>query len=141
MPPLGLDDARRRFATARVARLATVRSGGLPHLVPVVMAVEGERVYTVVDAKPKRSSRLQRLRNVAANPAVSLLVDHYDEDWDAIWWVRADGRARVVEDGRERDRAIELVAEKYPQGAAPAESFGAAIIVDVTRWVGWAATE
>ena len=141
MPPLGLEDARRRFADARVARLATVRPDGRPHLVPVVMAVEDDRVYSVVDAKPKTSQRLQRLRNVASNPAVSLLVDQYDEDWAAIWWVRADGRARVIEAGPERDHAIELLSTRYPQGAAPLESFGAAVVVDVARWVGWTAAE
>jgi PPOX class probable F420-dependent enzyme len=141
MPPLGLEDARRRFADARVARLATVRPDGLPHLVPVVMAVTDDRVYSVVDAKPKTSQRLQRLRNVASNPAVSLLVDQYDEDWAAIWWVRADGRARVIETGPERDHAIELLSARYPQGAAPLESFGAAVVVDVARWVGWTASE
>jgi len=141
MPRLGTDDARRRFTAARVARLATVRADGSPHVVPVVMAVEGARVYTVVDAKPKATPRLQRLWNVEANSAVSLLVDHYDEDWDAIWWVRADGQARVVETGAERDRALDLLLEKYPQDAGtPRDAYGAALLVDVARWVGWTAT-
>lgn len=141
MPRLGTDDARRRFSAARVARLATVRADGSPHLVPVLMAVEGARVYSVVDAKPKESLRLQRLRNVEGNPAVSLLVDHYDEDWDAIWWVRADGRGQVLAAGPERERAIDLLLEKYPRGVAPRDSYGAALIVDVERWVGWTAAE
>ena len=141
MPPLEPDDARRRFGEARVARLATVRADGRPHLVPVVFAVEGERVFTVVDAKPKTSPALQRLRNVEANPAVSLLVDHYDEDWHAIWWVRAEGLARVVDSGAERKQAIDLLTRKYPQEIAPRAAFGAALLVDVTRWVGWAAIE
>ncbi|HEX6656041.1 MAG TPA: TIGR03668 family PPOX class F420-dependent oxidoreductase [Candidatus Limnocylindria bacterium] len=141
MPRLGTDDARRRFAAARIARLATVRADGSPHLVPVVMALEGERVYSVVDAKPKASVLLQRLRNVEGNPAVSLLVDHYDEDWDAIWWVRADGRAAVLEAGAEREHAIDLLFRKYPQGIAPRDAYGAALVVDVARWVGWTASE
>jgi len=141
MPPLGSDDARRRFAAARVARLATVRADGRPHLVPVVMAVEGDRIYTVVDAKPKRSARLQRLRNVEANPSVSLLVDQYDEDWDTIWWVRADGTARVVETGPEREHAIDLLSEKYPQGSATRNTYGAALVVEVVEWVGWTASQ
>ena len=74
-------EARERFAAARVARLATADAGGRPHLVPVVFAVEGDRVYSVVDAKPKRTTALRRLRNVAENPCVALLVDHYEEDW------------------------------------------------------------
>jgi PPOX class probable F420-dependent enzyme len=141
MPRLGPDDARRRFAEARVARLATVRADGRPHLVPVVMAMEGDRIYTVVDAKPKESRRLQRLSNVAAHPDVSVLVDHYDEDWSAIWWVRADGLARVVEQGPERERAIDLVVAKYPQEAADREGYGASLVVEIQHWVGWAATE
>jgi PPOX class probable F420-dependent enzyme len=142
MPQLRLDDARRRFAESRVARLATLRPGGRPHLVPVVFAVEGNRIHTAVDAKPKASINLQRLRNIAANPSVSLLVDHYDEDWDAIWWVRADGLAEAVAAGPERDRAIDLLAAKYPQhAAARRDAFGAAIVIAVERWVGWAASE
>ena len=81
-----------------MARLATADAGGRPHLVPVVFAVDDDRVYSVVDAKPKRTTALRRLANVAENPAVALLVDHYDDaDWDALWWVRAEGRGRVLE--------------------------------------------
>ena len=98
MPTLDVDDARRRFAAARVARLATVAGDGQPHLVPVVFAVEGDTVLIAVDAKPKRHRALKRLRNIADHPAVSLLVDHYDDDWSALWWVRADGVATVTDD-------------------------------------------
>jgi PPOX class probable F420-dependent enzyme len=131
--------ARDRFAAARVARLATADAGGRPHLVPVVFAVEGERVYSVVDAKPKRTTALQRLANVRQNPAVALLVDHYeDADWDALWWVRADGRGRVLEpESDEARRAIELLAARYPQQRAT----GAVLAVDVERWSGWAARQ
>ena len=87
-------EARGRFAAARVARLATADATGQPHLVPVTFAVAGDMVYTAVDAKPKRTTALRRLANVAANPRVSLLVDHYDDDWSRLWWVRADGRRR-----------------------------------------------
>jgi PPOX class probable F420-dependent enzyme len=141
MPRLGLDEARRRFAAARVARMATVSPDGRPHLVPIVFATAGDRVVAVVDAKPKESLRLQRLRNIAANAAVSLLVDRYDEDWDAIWWVRGDGVASVVETGAERERAIELLRAKYPQEAGTTEAFGAAVVVTVERWVGWTAQQ
>jgi PPOX class probable F420-dependent enzyme len=89
--------ARRRFAAARVARLATADAVGRPHIVPVTFAVDGDIVYSAVDAKPKRSTSLKRLVNVAANPAVALLVDHYADDWNELWWVRADGTGRVVE--------------------------------------------
>jgi PPOX class probable F420-dependent enzyme len=132
-------EARERFAAARVARLATADAAGRPHLVPVVFAVEGDRVYTVVDAKPKRTTALRRLHNVAENPCVALLVDHYDDaDWDALWWVRADGVARVLDppvDG-EATRAVQLLRARYPQQRA----VGAVLAVDVQRWSGWSAT-
>lgn len=130
--------ARERFATARVARLATADREGRPHLVPVVFAVDGEQVYTAVDAKPKRTTNLRRLANVRENPAVALLVDHYDDiDWDALWWVRADGRGRVLEAGEpEAARAVRLLAARYPQQRAT----GPVLAVDVERWSGWTAT-
>jgi PPOX class probable F420-dependent enzyme len=129
-------EARARFAAARVARLATADAEGRPHLVPVVFAVREETVYSAVDAKPKRTTSLRRLANVAENPTVSLLVDHYEDDWDRLWWVRADGRGRVL-DGSvpEAARAIELLRERYPQQRAT----GAVLAVDVQRWSGWAA--
>jgi PPOX class probable F420-dependent enzyme len=130
-------EAQERFAAARVARLATADAGGRPHLVPVVFAVDGDRVYSVVDAKPKRTTELRRLRNVAENPRVALLADHYDEDWDALWWVRADGVARVLDPvaDAEAARAVELLSVRYPQQRA----VGAVLAVDVERWSGWAA--
>jgi PPOX class probable F420-dependent enzyme len=133
------EEARRRFAAARVARLATVGADGRPHLVPIVFAVEGDRVYSVVDAKAKRTTALRRLANVAVNPAVSLLVDHYDDaDWEALWWVRADGLARALEpDAPEARRAVALLAARYPQQRAA----GAVLAVDVQRWSRWAAAQ
>ena len=130
--------ARARFAAARVARLATADATGRPHVVPVVFAVNGEHIYTVVDAKPKRTTALRRLRNVGENPAVALLVDHYDDaDWDALWWVRADGRARVLDPAvdEEARRAVALLGARYPQQRAA----GSVLAVDVERWSGWSA--
>jgi PPOX class probable F420-dependent enzyme len=129
-------EARARFATARVARLATADAGGRPHLVPVAFALAGETIYSVVDAKPKRTAALRRLANVRENPAASLLVDHYEEDWGALWWARADGRARVLRpDDPEGRRAVALLAERYPQQRARGE----VLAVDVERWSGWSA--
>jgi PPOX class probable F420-dependent enzyme len=129
-------EARERFARARVARLATADAAGRPHLVPVVFAVEDDCVYSAVDAKPKRTTALRRLANVLENPAVALLVDHYEDDWDALWWVRAEGRGRVLEPGvQEAQLAIVLLRERYPQQRAT----GAVLAVDVERWTGWAA--
>ncbi|MGZ4176044.1 MAG: TIGR03668 family PPOX class F420-dependent oxidoreductase [Solirubrobacteraceae bacterium] len=132
------EEARERFAAARVARLATADAGGRPHLVPVVFAVEGDRIYTVVDAKPKRTTSLRRLANVLENPQVALLVDHYDDsDWDALWWARADGRGRVLDTAvdDEARRAVALLRARYPQQRAA----GAVLAVDVERWSGWSA--
>jgi PPOX class probable F420-dependent enzyme len=132
--------ARERFAAARVARLATADTDGRPHLVPVVFALDGDTLYTAVDdVKPKTTRRLRRLANIAANPAVALLADHYEDDWTALWWVRADGAARLVEPGdAEAARARALLAERYPQ-YREAPPPGVAIAVNVTRWSGWAA--
>jgi PPOX class probable F420-dependent enzyme len=96
---------------ARVARLATVDPTGRPHVVPICFAIEGDMLYSAVDEKPKRTRRLRRLTNIEANPAVEVLIDHYDEDWATLWWVRLRGRARIVEDAR----ALKLLAAKYPQ--------------------------
>src|ERR687886_1954355 len=116
------EEARRRFAAARVARLATADASGRPHLVPIVFAVAGDEVYSAVDAKPKRTTALRRLANVRANPRVALLADRYDDaDWDALWWVRADGAGRVLEPEEPRARdAVALLVERYAQyRAAP----------------------
>jgi PPOX class probable F420-dependent enzyme len=135
------EEARRRFAAARVARLATAGADGAPHVVPIVFAVAraGGRdlIYSVVDAKPKRTTALRRLANIAENPAVSVLVDHYEEDWTAIWWARADGVARVLGDAgaSESARAVALLARRYPQQRA----VGAVLAIEVRRWSGWSA--
>jgi PPOX class probable F420-dependent enzyme len=98
---------------AGVARLATVDAGGRPHVVPICFVLDGDMLYTAVDAKPKRTRRLKRLANIEANPCVEVLIDHYEDDWSQLWWVRLRGTARVVED----PRAVELLAAKYPQYA------------------------
>ncbi|GAA3799058.1 TIGR03668 family PPOX class F420-dependent oxidoreductase [Streptomyces phyllanthi] len=146
MPGMTADEARRRFAAARVARLATVGPGGRPHLVPVVFAQHEGTIVTAVDHKPKRSHRLRRLHNIAAHPAVCLLADAYDENWDHLWWVRADGGARIVspdttvEELREEyAAAIELLRRKYPQYASRPPD-GPVIVVTVLHWSGWRAT-
>lgn len=129
-------EARDRFAAARVARLATVDERGRPHLVPVVFALDGDTLFTVVDEKPKRTTELKRLANVRANPRVSLLADHYEEDWSKLWWARADGTARVLPpDEPEAKRAIDLLTARYPQQRA----IGSVLAVDLQRWSGWSA--
>jgi PPOX class probable F420-dependent enzyme len=126
--------ARARFAAARVARLATAG----PHVVPICFAVAGEKIWSAVDdAKPKRTRALKRLRNIEADPQVSLVADHYeDEDWSQLWWVRADGTARVLEASA---AALALLCERYPQ-YAEAPPPGPFLEISVARWVGWAAS-
>jgi PPOX class probable F420-dependent enzyme len=130
------DEARARFATARVAHLATADAAGHPHIVPVVFALDGETIYSAVDAKPKRSTALRRFENVRENPRVALLVDHYEEDWEALWWARADGAGRVLGTERpEARRAVDLLQRRYEQQRV----IGAVLAVDVERWSGWTA--
>ena len=134
------DEARSRFALARVATLATVGADGAPHVVPVTFAIDGDRIVTAVDAKPKRGALLRRLANIRANPRVSLLADGYDDDWARLWWVRADGQARIVEEGAQLGPALALLRARYPQYATVA-LIGPAVVVDVGHWVGWSAAE
>jgi len=131
---------RRRAAAAPVARLATVDADGRPHLVPCCFAVEDDVAYSVVDHKPKRSARLRRLDNIRAHPEVCLLVDHYEDDWSTLWWVRLDGTARVLADGPEYERAVSLLCAKYAQYRATPPS-GAVVAIDITAWRAWSASE
>lgn len=133
------EEARERFAAARVARLATADATGHPHLVPIAFAVEDDTVYSAVDAKPKRTRDLRRLANVRENPAVALLVDHWDEeDWSRLWWVRVEGEGRVLgAEEPEAEHAAALLRERYP---AQREA-GEVLAVKVTRWSGWAAAD
>jgi PPOX class probable F420-dependent enzyme len=130
---------RERFGNARVARLATVDAEARPHLVPLCFTLIGARIVSVVDAKPKRSVKLRRLANIRAQPQVSVLADEYhDEDWSRLWWVRADGTARVVEDDAERADAVAALQAKYPQYERQPPA-GPVIEVAVDRWRGWSA--
>ncbi|MGE0220595.1 TIGR03668 family PPOX class F420-dependent oxidoreductase [Mycolicibacterium sp.] len=127
------------FRGAPVATLATVRPDGGPHIVPVVFAVHDARddlVYTAIDAKPKSTQRLRRLANIETNPAVSLLGDHYDEDWTRLWWVRADGVATIHYSGVEMATGYGLLRQKYPQYERLALD-GPVITVEVHRWASW----
>jgi PPOX class probable F420-dependent enzyme len=120
-----------------VARLATADTGGRPHIVPIVFATEGDRVWTAVDDKPKRTRALRRIDNARANPRVSVLADHYEEDWTRLWWVRADGMARVL-DVADAARGMELLCERYPPYRLRPPA-GPVIEIAVSHWTGWAA--
>jgi len=119
-------------AAARTAILATTAPSGRPRLVPICFVIEGDTLYTAVDEKPKRTRRLKRLANIEANPRVEVLIDHYEDDWSRLWWVRLRGTARIVDDRR----AVELLAAKYPQYARhpPAGPVIAVTIEERTEW-------
>jgi PPOX class probable F420-dependent enzyme len=132
------NDAVAMFAESPVAMLATVGADGAPHLVPVVFAVHGDVVYTAVDAKRKSTRRLRRLANIEGNPKVSMLVDHYADDWSQLWWVRADGMAAIHYSGEEMATGYALLRRKYPQYQRIALD-GPVVTVDVQRWSSWQA--
>jgi PPOX class probable F420-dependent enzyme len=130
---------RRRVASAPVGRLGTVTPDGRPHLVPCCFAVDldPEVVYNAVDAKPKSTRRLQRLANVEANPAATLLVDHYATDWRRLWWVRLDGFARILDSpSPEETHALTLLTTKYPQYRQTPPP-GPVLAIDITTWHPW----
>jgi PPOX class probable F420-dependent enzyme len=135
MPSLPPAIAAERLAQARIGHLATVGADGAPHVVPVCFAVTADHIVTAVDAKPKQTRALKRLANVEATGRASLLVDHYEEDWTRLWWVRADGRAHVI--GSEE--AIDALAAKYAQYRERRPA-GPVIAIEPERWRSWTAT-
>ena len=139
MPALDRTEATLRFVTAPVARLATLRADGSPRLVPITFVVMGGLVCSAVDdVKPKTTRQLARLRDIAHDPRVGLLVDHYADDWSQLWWVRVDGTAEVQESGTLYDASMRALARKYPAyAAAPPE--GPLVVISPIRWTGWTA--
>jgi PPOX class probable F420-dependent enzyme len=135
---LSRDAARDRFATVPVVRLATADARARPHVVVMTFVVQGDMIYSAVDQKPKSGTYLKRLRNVAENPQVAILADEYSDDWDALWWARADGHAEVLSDQRQMAGPLRLLAGRYRQyrEAPPA---GPVLAVTVERWSGWSA--
>jgi PPOX class probable F420-dependent enzyme len=132
-------ELRRRFAASHVARLSTVRPDGGPHVVPIVFALVGDTVFSAVDAKPKRSTALQRIADVRAEPRCALLVDHYEDDWRRLWWVRADGTGAVVDAPPVGHPGIQALVRRFPQYRDEPPS-GPLLVVTVQRWTGWAST-
>jgi PPOX class probable F420-dependent enzyme len=133
---MGHEQMRERVEAARVGRLATIDDEGRPHLVPICFALAGETLYSAVDEKPKRSKRLKRLENIRRRQEVTVLVDHYEDDWSRLWWVRLDGTAKVLDVGTERDHALELLGAKYDQYRAEPPT-GPVIAVRIEAWRGW----
>jgi PPOX class probable F420-dependent enzyme len=118
-----------------VARLATHNQRGGIDLVPCTFAlVDDDTIVTAVDHKPKTTTRLQRLENVRMNPSVTVLVDHYDDDWSTLWWVRARGDAHVVD--VPEPSLLELLVAKYEQYADHPPA-GPAIVIRMTELTGW----
>ena len=134
--PADRSDAATLFGGAPVAVLTTVGADGAPHVVPVVFAVRDDVVFTAVDAKRKSTHRLRRLANIAAEPRVSLLVDHYEDEWSQLWWVRADGVAQVHEGGEAMATGYALLRAKYPQYNRIALD-GPVVTVTVHKWSHW----
>jgi PPOX class probable F420-dependent enzyme len=133
------DEMRRRIEAARLAHLATVSKTGMPHVVAICFAVDRDTLYFAVDSKPKRTRDLQRLHNIAAHPEVSVLVDHYEEDWRRLWWVRLDGEAHVIDAGAEFEHALQLLVDRYPQ-YAKARPAGPVVAMLIRRTSGWSAS-
>ena len=135
---MGGFDPRVSFRQSPVARLATSTPDGKPHLVPVVFVVSHDVVYTAVDTKRKTTHRLRRLQNIEANPQVSMLVDHYEPDWDQLWWVRVDGTAEIHHRGEQMATGYDLLRRKYPQYQRVSLT-GPVIAIAVSRWSSWQA--
>lgn len=136
-----IDEARDLALSSPVARLATVNPGLGVDVVPITFAlVEGadgaDRLVTAVDHKPKTTTALRRLRNVDTHPQVTVLVDHYDDDWERLWWVRIKGRGSVVGDGEAFDAAVDALVARYPQYREQRPQ-GPAILIDDLTWTGW----
>jgi PPOX class probable F420-dependent enzyme len=127
-------EARSLFETVPVARLATVRPDGAPHLVPICFALQGDTLVTAIDAKPKRAGVMARLRNIESDPRVAVLADRWDEDWTQLWWVRLDGEAAISDSSRARS----LLSDRYRQYAEQPPQ-GPVIIVRILSWHGWRA--
>jgi PPOX class probable F420-dependent enzyme len=131
------EEARRRFASSPVLRLATVGTGGQPHVVPCTFALDqAGRIVIGIDKKPKSTQNLRRLRNIAENPRVSLLVDEYTEDWTQLWWARADGVGAIERSGAAHSEHWDLLRARYQQYASQVLD-GPVIAVGVISWSGW----
>jgi PPOX class probable F420-dependent enzyme len=136
---LGAEEARALVAEARVARLATTNTGLGVDIVPITFALlPGDRLVSIVDQKPKSTTRLRRLANIAAHPEVTVLVDHYEDDWERLWWVRLRGPATVVAAGEAFDEALAALVARYPQ-YVEAPPPGPVVSVAVEEWTAWKA--
>lgn len=137
-----IDNEIQRFTDAPRAQLSTINPDGTPHLVPIVFAVAptGDRIFTAIDWKPKTTQKLQRLDNIRADPAVSLIVDHYTDDWSQLWWIRADGNAHIADSSStEGTLATDTLVAKYSQYENNRPN-GPVIIIEKLSWRSWSAS-
>ena len=132
------DELRAAFEHAAVACLATIDADDRPNAVPICFAVRDGSLYSAVDHKPKRSRKLKRLENIAARPAVSVIVDHYSDDWTQLWWMVAEGQAEIVSEAAEAALAVDLLGAKYAQYRTTPPT-GAVVALRIDRWHGWSA--
>lgn len=128
------------LTAAPVGRLATADAAGRPHVIPVCFACDGRRIYSALDAKPKRGrlADLRRVRNIRANPQASLVIDHYEADWSKLWYLLIYGTAELIDAGDEHSTALALLRAKYPQYRAMALDDNPIIRITPQRAVGWA---
>ncbi len=138
MPQLSAADDR-FLRSARIGHLATANATGQPHVIPVCFVFDGEAIYTVLDAKPKSTPlrQLRRVRNILANPQVSLVVDHYEEDWSRLRYLLVLGVAVLLEEGEEWARAIVMLREKYHQYQEMDLDKSPVIKITPVRFVPW----
>lgn len=129
----------KRLSQARTGHLATADPEGTPHVIPVCFAFDGQAIYSVLDQKPKRAAltRLKRVRNISCNPKVSLVIDHYAEDWERLWYVLVHGDAGVLGVGQEQAAAIKLLREKYRQYQSMDIDQNPVIKITPSRVISW----
>lgn len=123
--------------SARTAHLATADQSGQPHVVPICFVFDGKHFYSPIDEKPKRTTQLKRLKNVAANPLVALVVDRYDENWRKLAYVMIFGVARLLHRGQRHERAVRLLRAKYRQYRTMAINQRPMLVVTARRTVTW----
>ena len=122
---------------ARTAHLATSDNSGQPHVIPICFVFDGKHFYSPIDEKPKRTTKLKRLRNIAENPNVALVIDHYEENWRKLGYVLLFGKARILSSGAKHRRAVKLLRRKYPQYRAMTIDERPMIVIAPKRIVSW----
>ena len=138
MPDL-TDSEKQAVASMRVARLATSDPQGTPHVIPICFHYDGHRFYSVLDQKPKRTAvtNLKRVRNILSNPKVALVIDHWQEDWQGLWYVLINGTADLLHEGEEHQQALSSLREKYPQYRAMDLDTNPIIRITPTHTIRW----